>query len=149
MTYQYYITRLHILNAISLVSGIITAIVGATMLPQTVTNTGDKYIGEAAAYNEDLRKAQMGSYAFKIITIGLSISAGNCLVLLVRCYYIHLEENVQEPRIQPAPIQIPVEKKVTISPTVIEIPDNAVNGVDKTKNIKKWVGDAFIPHEII
>ena len=66
------ITILHILNAISLVSGIITAIIGSTMLPQTVSNIGDKYIGEAQEYNEDLRKAQMGSYGFKLITIGLS-----------------------------------------------------------------------------
>ena len=149
MTYKYYLTRLHILNAMSLVSGIITAIVGATMLPQTVTNTGDKYIGEAAEYNEDLRKAQMGSYGFKLVTIGLSITAGNCVVLLVRCYCIHLEENVQQSRIQPASIQIPLEKRVRISPTVIEIPDNSVNGVDKTKNIKKWVGDAFTQECII
>jgi hypothetical protein len=143
------ITILHILNAISLVSGIITAIIGSTMLPQTVSNIGDKYIGEAQEYNEDLRKAQMGSYGFKLITIGLSITAGNCIVLLVRCYCIHLQEYKDQSRIQPVSIQIPVERRVRISPTVIEIPDNPVNGVDKTKNIKKWMGDAFIPHEII
>jgi len=68
---QYYINRFLIVNIVSLISGIITSIIGGTMIPQTVTNNGDKYIGEAAAYNDDLRKAQMGSYGFKIIIIGL------------------------------------------------------------------------------
>jgi hypothetical protein len=149
MAYEHYMKIIHVINLLSLIGGIITAIVGATMLPQTVTNIGDKYIGEAAEYNEDLRKAQMGSYGFKLVTIGLSITAGNCLVLLVRCYCIHLEENVQQSRIQPAPIKIPLERRVTISPTVIEIPDNSVNGVDKSKNIKKWTGDAFTQECII
>jgi hypothetical protein len=146
---SYYLTRLQILNGISLLSGIITAVIGATMMPQTVTNHGDTYIGEAEAYNEDLRKAQIGSYGFKVIIIGLSITGVNIIMLLLICYCIHLEENVQQSRIQPQPIQVPIERRVRISPTVTEIPDNIVISIDKSKNIKKWLGDAFTQDSII
>jgi len=118
------------------------------MIPQTVTNNGDKYIGEAAAYNDDLRKAQMGSYGFKIIIIGLSISAGNCIVLLATCYCLHLQEKLEEPRIQPQSIQVPIERRVTISPTIIQIPEH-ITRIDKAKNLKKWIGNAVIPECII
>jgi hypothetical protein len=146
---SYHLTRLQILNGISLLSGIITAVIGATMMPQTVTNHGDTYIGEAEAYNEDLRKAQIGSYGFKVIIIGLSITGVNIIMLLLICYCIHLEENVQESRIQPQPIQAPIERRVRISPTVTEIPDNIVISIDKSKNIKKWLGDTIIPDNTI
>jgi len=55
---------LHIINGISFVSAIITTIVGTTIIPQTVTNYGDKYIGDAQAYNHDLSKAQIQSYGY-------------------------------------------------------------------------------------
>lgn len=163
MTYEHYIKIIHVINVLSLIGGILITIIGATMLPQSVSNNGDKYIGEASAYNEDLRKAQIGSYGFKIIITGLSIIAGNFIIAIARFYYMHLQENVQQPRIQPAPIQAPeerrvtirapiqapTERRVTISPTVIQIPDNEVNSEARIKNIKKWIGNTVIPNELI
>lgn len=140
-----YLKVLHIINGISLVGGIITAISGGILLPQTVTNNGDKYIGDAVPYNDDLKKAQIASYGFKVVIVGLSITAFNGIALLVTSYFIHLQEHTEQSRIHPQPIQVyESQRRVTISPTVIEIPDNRI-GVDKASNIKKWIGNAFIP----
>lgn len=136
---------LHIINGLSLVGGIITVIIGVTLLPQTVTNNGDKYIGEADAYNADLQKAQMASYGFKVAIVGLSIIGVNFIALFAISYYMHIQENADLVRVQPQPIQVyESQRRVTISPTVIEIPDDRI-GVDKAINIKKWMGNAFIP----
>jgi hypothetical protein len=146
MTCKSYIRWSNIINLLSLVGGIITVITGVILIPQTVTNTGDRYIGEADAYNADLQKAQIGSYGFKIVIVGLTIIGLNCIALLITCYYNDLQEH-EEARIQPVPIQISVERRVRISPTVVEIPDNRVVS-DKSKNIKKWLGDTIIPAHV-
>jgi len=139
-----YINTLHIINGISLITGIITAIAGATSMPQTVTNHGDKYIGDADSYNADLKKAQLASYGFKIVIVGLSITAFNFIALLFICYRIHLQEEADLHRIHPQPIQIhETQRRVSISPTVIQIPDNKIS-IEKEKNIKKWMGNAII-----
>lgn len=119
------------------------------MLPQTVTNNGDKYIGDSVAYNDDLKKAQMASYGFKIIIIGLSITAANCIVLTFTLYKLNLQEYDVQPSSHPQPNQVTISRRVTISPTVTEIPQNTVISVDKTKNVKKWVGNAVMPEHII
>ena len=150
MTCQYYINRLYIINAISLIGGIITAISGATSMPQTVTNNGDKYFGDADSYNADLKKAQLASNGFKVVIIGLSITAFNFIALLGMWYYPYLQEYSHENlSIHPQPIQVDQsQRRVTISPTVTEIPGHTIS-VDKSKNIKKWVGNAVMPEHII
>jgi hypothetical protein len=47
---------------------------------------------------------------------------------------IHLLHNLKDY------FKITLERRVTICPTIVEIPNNAVNGVDKAKNINKLMG---------
>jgi hypothetical protein len=150
----YYIQVLNVINSLSLIGGIITVISGATLMPQTITNSGDKYIGNAESYNRDLQKAQLASYGFKVVIVGLSITAINFILLLIICCCPYLQEYFQEHlSIHPQPIQAyALHTRVTIGANATDIAKATkatVIGVDKTKNLKKWTEDTVTPEDII
>ena len=155
--FENYIDRLQLVNSLSLVGGIITTISGATLMPQTVTNSGDKYIGNAASYNKDLQNAQLASYGFKVVIVGLSITAINFILLVLICCYPYLQEYLQENlSIHPQPIQTyALHTRVTIGANATDITKTTkttkttVIGADKAKNLKKWTGDTVMPENII
>jgi hypothetical protein len=150
MTLREYIRLLQLVNTAFLIGGFICAMYGGSIVPQTVANTAKGYVGDTNQFNEDLKNAQLGSYGFKLVVIGLSICGGNIVSLVSTCCYIRYEDNhtvypdprplVLEMARDTAPIQILVERRVTISPTIVEIP----NGVDKEKNTKCAVVPEYI-----
>ena len=112
---------LHILQPIlilSMIGGIVCTIVGATFIPQTITNNGNSYIGTAQAYEADLQKAQLASYGFRVVIIGLSITGGSFVSLVCSCYSTKLY--CIEPSVEPIR-EIKQTKKQKIHPEQIII----------------------------
>jgi len=64
---------MNVLNGVSLIAGIITAAIGASLIPQTVYNNGNTYVGSPEQYLADLRTAQLSSYAFLVCIAGVSV----------------------------------------------------------------------------
>ena len=134
-----YIHLLQLVNTLFCIGGMICAVYGGSTVPQTVSNSNNRYIGDSSQFNEDLKQAQMNSYGFKLVIIGLSITGGNVLSLVLACCYLRYEDNHS---IHPAPIthtlsevvippsiQVPADRRVTISPMITEIPFDT--GADK------------------
>lgn len=74
---------IQIINILALFSGIITSIVGISMIPQNINN-GNTYVGTGEQYQEELKILQLSSYGFKItmagmITVGYSILGCGCI----------------------------------------------------------------------
>jgi hypothetical protein len=122
-----------VINILFIIGGCITTGVASTNIPQTVSNFNNTYIGTADEYNTDLRNAQIGSYAFKVTMISLSITIANFISLFIACFY-----RVDD--IEPIPRRVSIHP----TPTVIEIPNNDTINENKQNNIKKWLGDTVI-----
>jgi hypothetical protein len=69
--YVMWIKLIQIINTLVITGSIIIFGVGCSLIPQTVTNNGDMYVGDAPSYNRDLQNAQINSYGFKLIVISL------------------------------------------------------------------------------
>jgi hypothetical protein len=82
--------RLHLFAALLIIGGIVTTIVGATQIPQT-PNGGAPFIGDAATYNEALRKEQLQSSGFRVIVIGLSVFGSGSIIVLFRLIFCREE----------------------------------------------------------
>lgn len=87
---------LHILNILSFISAFICTVYGSTIIPVSITNTTQGYIGDSHSYNEDLKQAQLHSYGFKLIIIGLSVCGGNILSLVLICCYTKYQDTYTE-----------------------------------------------------
>jgi hypothetical protein len=126
-----------IINIWCIAGGFVGIIIGSTIIPQTVSNEGNRYIGSADEYNTDLRNSQLNSYGFKVTMISLGITLANCISLALACCYMVDTD--------------PTQRRVTIhpTPTIIEIPNNDMINENRIKNIKKWLGDTVIPDERI
>ncbi len=99
---------MQIINSLSIITSFIIFGVGCSLLPQTVTNNGDMYVGDAESYNKDLQKAQINSYGFKLILISLGILGGGIISSCIVCYRCKREEleipaHVRKVRIAPLP----------------------------------------------
>ena len=129
-------------NACLLISGIITIAVGTSMIPQTITNSSNLYIGNAEQYQADLRDAQLSSYGFKV-TIGGLISFGSG-ILGIACMYCNKESETnavvdtpEPPKVEPSPEHKPLK-------SILKDTSNYRLQV----NIKKWTGNVK-PEEIV
>lgn len=136
------ISLIQAILTVSVIGGSICTIVGTTLIPQTVTNNGNAYIGTAEAYEADLHKAQLASYGFKVVIVGISIFGGSFLLLLLSCYKgrltcIRVSPESQESRVSP---ENPVTPERTVIPILqeknIRIYPHTV-GADK---LTKWAG---------
>jgi hypothetical protein len=107
--------RLHLFAALLIIGGIVTTIVGATQIPQT-PNGGAPFIGDAATYNEALRKEQLQSSGFRVIVIGLSVFGSGSIIVLFRL--IFYREELSDPL--PLPPQ-QAQRRVRIVPEAIVI----------------------------
>jgi hypothetical protein len=102
---------LQIINTLFFTSSCILFGIGCSLLPQTVTNNGNAYIGTAEAYNTDLHNAQMNSYGFKLIMVGVGIFGGSFISCVAVCYLGNKEEDKkyigqQQARVAPIMIEI-------------------------------------------
>jgi hypothetical protein len=110
---------IQIIPILSFIGGVVCTIIGANLIPQTVNNNGNSYIGTAEAYQADLQKAQLASYGFKVVVVGLSITGGSFLVLLFACYS-HKLNCIEPRRIEPTR-EIKQPNKIKIHPEEILI----------------------------
>lgn len=107
---------LHIINTLLFTSSCILFGIGCSLLPQTVTNNGNAYIGTAEAYNTDLHNAQINSYGFKLIMVGLAIFAACFISCVAVCYLANKKEDTQyigqqQARVAPIMIEIANENR--------------------------------------
>ena len=129
------ISHIQAILTLSAIGGSICTIVGATFIPQTVTNNGNAYIGTAEAYEADLHRAQLASYGFKVVIVGLSIFGGSFLLLLLSCHQGRLTCSRVHPESHVTP-----ENPATPESTVIPIYTHIV-GADK---LTKWAGRNYV-----
>lgn len=111
---------IQIIPILSFIGGVVCTIIGANLIPQTVNNNGNSYIGTAEAYQADLQKAQLASYGFKVVVVGLSITGGSFLVLLFACYSHKLNCIQSTATVEPTR-EIKQPKKIKIHPEEILI----------------------------
>jgi len=111
-----WINLIRILSITLILGGGIVIGIGSSSIPQTVTNTGDRYIGDADSYNTDLRNAQMGSYGFKLAMGGLGV-CGTGLLLACGLIY-HADQETFS-------LSIPRRVRINPEPSVIAIPRSA------------------------
>jgi len=107
-----WINLIRILSLLVTLTGGIVLGIGTSLIPQKVTNNGDRYIGDATSYNTDLINAQMASYGFKLAMIGVGLCGlgfiGWCLLI----WHAH-REDFALPLI---PLVQPVPRRVRINP---------------------------------
>lgn len=104
------IKAIQIINTLVIISSIAVFSVGCSIMPQTVTNDGDVYIGDAQSYNRDLHNAQINSYAFKLIMIGVGMFGGGILTCCCVFYRCKKEELVYvNKEVRVAPLSIAIE----------------------------------------
>ena len=145
--------RLHLFAALLIIGGIVTTIVGATQIPQT-PNGGAPFIGDAATYNEALRKEQLQSSGFRVIVIGLSVFGSGSIIVLFRL--IFYREELSDPL--PLPPQ-QAQRRVRIVPEAIVIreerpapvaareepqpqqPQQQQEETDAMRKARAWLGD--------
>jgi len=77
---------IQVINSLTLITGIITSIVGTTMIPQDL----GAYVGSGESYQADLKALQLSSYGFKvalggIIAVGYSILGCGCIYGYRQC----------------------------------------------------------------
>ena len=137
------------INIITLLSGIITAIVGASMIPQNLNN-GNIYIGTGEQYEAELRAAQLASYGFKLTIIGL-IAIGSAIFscfCIYGCSLINCRRNsVTISPDQPRQPQLELEQLAQVAQVVkVEqaVPLKSIlkdtRNRDLEVNIRKWTG---------
>ena len=123
---------INVINALSLVAGIITGGIGGSMIPQTVYNNGNIYVGTGEQYQADLRAAQLSSYGFKVTIAGVSM----VLYSLVGFACMHYHNNIDFRRnavdVFPEQVQPPKPIKSILKDT---------SDSELKRNIKKWIGD--------
>jgi hypothetical protein len=105
--YVMWIKLIQIINTLVITGSIIIFGVGCSLIPQTVTNNGDMYVGDAPSYNRDLQNAQINSYGFKLILISIGIFGGgmiSCCCVCVRCKREELEIPVHVRKVRIAPL---------------------------------------------
>ena len=105
------IKAIQIINTLVIISSIVVFSVGCSIMPQTVTNDGDVYIGDAQSYNRDLHKVQINSYGFKLIMIGIGMFGGTIISCCCVCYRCKKEEITHvhtHVRVAPLPIAIEI-----------------------------------------
>jgi hypothetical protein len=125
---------IQISNILLLISGIITSSVGASMIPQTITNNGSVYVGSAEEHQADLQALQFSSYGFKVtmaglIIVGYSIIGSGCIY----CYTsIDCRSNII--KVQQAPI-------VQAEPKPLKSILKDTHAFNLQMKIKKWSGN--------
>jgi len=121
------------ISALTLIASIITTIVGCTLMPTSVVNDGDRYVGDYNSYAADLQKAQFNSYGFKIVIIGSGLFCGSFIMCVCTiCMCMQREEMILPART----VRINPEPQIFIlRPEPIPDYDRRIN------NIKKWVGN--------
>jgi len=131
---------IQIINTIALFSGLITTLVGMSMIPQSINN-GNVFVGTSDEYNAELRSLQLASYGFKvtmagIITVGYSILGCGCIYGYRK---IECRSNtvVQQP--QTPPTSVPKPLKSILKDT---------HDAEIQLNIKKWSGSVK-PEDIV
>jgi hypothetical protein len=131
------------INIITLLSGLITAIVGASMIPQNLNN-GNIYIGTGEQYEAELRAAQLASYGFKLTIIGL-IGIGYAILgcgCIYGCRAINCRSN--SVNISPQPPREPQVEVVQLAQVVQVAPLKSIlkdtRDRDLQLNIRKWTG---------
>lgn len=107
-----WINLIRILSITLMLAGGIIIGVGSSSIPQTVTNTGDRYIGHADSYNTDLRNAQIGSSGFKLAMSGVGVCVTG---FLLACGLICHEDRTNF-AVHPIPPIQPIQRRVRINP---------------------------------
>ena len=109
------VNTIQFLNIALILTGIIVAGIGGSLIPQTVTNSGNMYVGDTSDYNRDLRNVQLGSHGFQVMVIGLSILGCSGMSLTyISCRFTCYEDGFVPPRrvtIQPIPRIIEIESR--------------------------------------
>jgi hypothetical protein len=146
--------RLHLFAALLIIGGIVTTIVGATQIPQT-PNGGAPFIGDAATYNEALRKEQLQSSGFRVIVIGLSVFGSGSVIVVIRCLFTREEltdplppQQQQQRRVRIAPEAIIIKEERTATAVVArppapphEEPQQQQEETDAMRKARAWLGD--------
>jgi len=107
-----WINIIRIISLIVTLSGGIVIGIGTSLIPQKVTNNGDRYIGDATSYNTDLINAQMASYGFKLAMIGIGLCG---LGFIGWCVLIWKAER-EDFGVPLIPLVQPVSRRVRINP---------------------------------
>jgi hypothetical protein len=118
------------LNIALILTGIIVAGVGGSLIPQTVTNSGNLYVGDTSDYNRDLRNAQLGSHGFQLMVIGLCIDCVSGISFIyISCTFTFFEHGFVPSR------------RVTIQPipTIIEIESRSTE-----HKLRQWIGNSDV-----
>jgi hypothetical protein len=121
------VNAIQFLNVALILTGIIVVAIGSSLIPQTVTNSGNVYVGDTEQYNNDLRNTQLSSHGFQIIVIGLCIGGVSGIsCIYISCRYTFYENGFVPPR------------RVTIHPipTIIEIESRPKP--ENTLKLKQW-----------
>jgi hypothetical protein len=122
-------------NASFILSGIISIAVGTSMIPQTITNSSNLYIGNAEQYQADLRDAQLASYGFKV-TVGGLVALGIGILGTV-CMYCNKESQTSVVDVTPEPPQAQIRNEPKPLKSILKDTSDS----ELKKNIKKWLGD--------
>ena len=127
-------------NILLLIAGIITSSVGASMIPQTISNNGSVYVGSAEEHQAALQELQLSSYGFKVtmaglIIIGYSITASACIYGYrnIYCRTNVIEESTSS-KVQQAPI-------VQAEPKPLKSILKDTHAFNLQMKIKKWSGN--------
>jgi hypothetical protein len=95
------------INSLLVITSFIILSIGSSLLPQTVTNDGDIYVGDAQSYNRDLQNAQINSYGFKLILVSIGIFGGgmiSCCCVCLRCKREELDLPIHARKVRVAPL---------------------------------------------
>ena len=137
---------IQIINTLFLCGGFIGAMVGASLIPQTVKNTGDIYVGSGEQYEADLRAAQLASYGFKVIVVSLIVFGYGTLSCVCMCGCNRIK-CTKESVIHPSP-EIIVEDikplKSILKPQAQQEKHIVREKRNLELNIKKWTGGVKI-----
>ena len=122
------------INALSLIGGIITGGIGGSMIPQTVANNGNIYVGTGEQYQIDLRAAQLSSYGFKVTIVGVSMVLYSILGFGCMHFHNNIDFRRNEADVFPEQVQDPKPPK----PLKSILKDTS--DYELQLNIRKWTG---------
>lgn len=129
-------TFIQIINTICIIGGFIGVMVGSSLIPQTVVNNGNIYIGSAEQYNADIKVAQLSSYGFKVSIISLGVFTYGMLTCVSIVVYNRMCKRE------------PIHPALTISPVITVDSVKVIKSILKLSsnslalkiNINKWTG---------
>ena len=134
---------IQVINSICIIGGFIGTMVGVSLIPQTISNVGNVYVGSSEQYNSDLRTAQLSSYGLKVTIICLGVFTYGIVSCLFICGYNYINskrKSTVDPSISPrtSPENIKVIKSILkpSEPTLLK----DTKDLELQINIKKWTG---------